>query len=319
MPIPPAPTPAQFEQVALAIDPKARVVSTHKLLGGLGCRMDVLELLLGDGSTQRVVTRQYWVKDNPSTDKRPIGESKILTALKGNGVPAPEPILDEDTASEIFGRPGLVISYINGMPNLGPANPQDWARQLARAMAKIHTTVVPSELEKLPQAHLPSLEKWMNADEPPKRFARHELGVELWHAMRSLWPDVDTSARQIVHSDFWPGNTLWRAEQLLAVVDWEWPSLGVPSDDVGYFLSDAVYAGFDIEETFIKTYEEASGKPVTDLLFWKMLAAAMPLPDAGPWAKGYKELGLRHMNADEIRQAHSKHITNLLAEFNSNG
>jgi aminoglycoside phosphotransferase (APT) family kinase protein len=319
MPIPPAPTVEQFAQVAEAIDPNSKVVSTHKLLGGLGCRMDVLELELEDSSTLRVVTRQYWVRDDPSKDKRPLGESKILAALKANGVPAPEPILDEAAATEIFGRPGLVISYINGMPNLGPANPDDWARQLASAMAKIHTSVIPPELESLQRSHIVSLEKWMNAPEPPSRFAKHELGTDLWNAMRTLWPGVNKSEVQIIHGDFWPGNTLWNADQLLAIVDWEWPSLGVPSDDVGYFLADAFYSGFDVEETFIKTYEEVSGKPVEDLLFWKMMAAAMPLPDVGPWAQGYEELGVRHMSADQIREAHSQHITNLLRQFNANG
>lgn len=318
MPIPPAPTPSQFEQVALAIDTNAKVVSTHKLLGGLGCRMDVLEYRVGDGESQRVVTRQYWVKDDPSTDERPIGESKILRALKKNGVPAPEPILDEEIASEIFGRPGLVISYINGMANLGPADLHDWTRQLATALAKIHGTPVTKELESLSQAHVGSLEKWLTAEAPPERFAKHELGVDLWRAMKALWPKVDTSASQIVHGDFWPGNTLWRADQLLAVVDWEWPTLGVPSGDVGYFLTDASYVGFEVEETFIETYEETSGKPITDLLFWKMVGVSLPLPDVGPWAQGYKELGMRHMNADQIRAAHADQIRILLSEFNQN-
>ncbi|MDG0866671.1 phosphotransferase family protein [Candidatus Lucifugimonas marina] len=318
MPIPPAPTPSQFEQVARAINPDAKVISTHKLLGGLGCRMDVLEYRVGDGDSQRVVTRQYWVKDDPTSDKRPIGESKILRALQINGVPAPEPVLNEEVASEIFGRPGLVISYINGMPNLGPADLQDWARQIAVALAKIHTSNVPHELELLPQAHVGSLKKWMNAEKPPERFEKHELGSDLWSAMRTLWPSVDTSARQIIHTDFWPGNMLWKADQLLAIVDWEWPSLGVPSGDVGYFLSDAAYVGFDVEKTFLETYESVSGKPVQDLLFWKMLATAMPLPDVGPWAQGYAELGMRKMNADEIRRAHRDHIANLIEEFNQN-
>lgn len=315
MPIPPGPTPAQFEQVAAAISPDAKVISTHKLLGGLGCRMDVLELELGSGEIKRVVTRQYWVRDDPAQDNRPLGESKILTALNANGVPAPEPILDEQVASEIFGRPGLVISYINGMPNLGPANLDDWARQLAVALAKIHSAEVPPELKTLPRSHIKSLEKWMSAKVIPDRFAKHELGTELWNAMRALWPNVDASASQIIHGDFWPGNTLWHADKLLAVVDWEWPNLGVPSDDVAYFLTDAAYVGFDVEETFIEAYETAFGKPVSDLLFWKMMATAIPLPDVGPWAQGYAELGMRKMNADEIRQAHHNYIEVLLKEF----
>lgn len=315
MPIPPAPTPEQFDQVAKAIDPNATVVSTQKLVGGLGCRMDVLELLLGDDTPHKVVTRQYWVRDDPSKDTRPIGESSILKALNANGVPAPMPVLDEKAATAVFGRPGLVISYIDGKPNLKPKDSHDWARQLAVALAKIHSSTVPAELQSLSRSHIDSLNKWMNAEAPPERYAKHPLGVDLWNAMRKLWPSVDTSANQIIHSDFWPGNTLWNGETLVAVVDWEWPSLGVPSDDVGYFLSDAAYAGFDIEETFLNAYESAAEAPVRDLLFWKMMAASMPLPDVGPWAQGYDELGIRKMTADDIRTAHSKHIKNLLNEF----
>jgi len=185
-------------------------------------------------------------------------------------------------------------------------------------MANIHTAKVPAELEDLPRSHIVSLEKWMAADSPPERFAKHELGTDLWNAMRAMWPNVDTSKNQIIHTDFWPGNMLWHADRLLAIVDWEWPSLGVPSDDVGYFLSDAAYTGFDVENTFLETYEKVSGKPVTDLLFWKMFATAMPLPDVGPWAQGYEELGMRHMDADQIREAHANHIKNLLSEFHSN-
>jgi aminoglycoside phosphotransferase (APT) family kinase protein len=317
MPIPPAPTPDQFDKIAKTIDPEAKVVSTRKLLGGLGCRMDVLEMRMGDGTPHKVVTRQYWVKSDPENDKRPKGESVILKALAANGIPAPLPVLTEDVASNIFGRPGLVISYIDGVPNLAPLDPQDWARQLGAALAKIHSTTVPDELKSVPRSQIYSLNKWMNSAEPPERFAKHELGPDLWYAMRMLWPEIDTSASQIIHSDFWPGNTLWKDEKLVAVVDWEWPSLGVPSDNVGYFLSDAAYAGHDIEETFINAYENAAENPVKDLLFWKMAAVARPLPDVGPWAQGYDELGTRKMTADQIRRAHSNYVNHLLNEFNS--
>ena len=317
MPIPPAPTPEQFEKIALAIDPESKVLSTHKFLCGLGCRMDVLELQQADESVRRVVTRQYWERTDSKPSERQVVESKILRALSSNGVPVPGPILDEETASAIFGRPGLVISYINGIANLGPADLHSWTRQLAEALAKVHSTPVPPELESLPQAHMISIKKWLGADSPPERFAKHELGPQLWEAMRSLWPSVDTSEIRILHNDFWPGNTLWRDDQLLAIVDWEWPALGVPTDDVGYFLTDAFYTGFDIEEVFLEAYEEHMGKPVSDLLFWKMLACCMPLPDVGPWGQGYRELGVRHMTAEHIRKRHHDRIKNLLEEFHS--
>jgi aminoglycoside phosphotransferase (APT) family kinase protein len=314
--IPPAPTPEQFAQIAEAVVPDARVVSTRRLVGGLGCRMDVLEMRLANGAKHTVITRQYWERKDSEIEQRPFSESSVLDALAANGVPVPLPVLRENVASEIFGRLGLVISYFDGAPNLFPADPQDWARQLAAAMAKIHAIIVPSELRSVPRSHIKSLEKWMTADEPPERFAKHELGTDLWNAMRKLWPSVDTSANQLIHNDFWPGNTLWKDEQLLAVIDWDRPGLGVPADDVGYFLSDAAYAGLDIEDSFLKTYEEVSGKPVQDLLFWKMMGSAIAMPDIGPWATGYDELGTGRMTPDELRLAHSNHVKNLLNKFN---
>ncbi len=320
MPIPPAPTPDQFDQIAKAIDPKAKVISTSKLLGGLGCHMDVLDMLLADGTPLKVVTRQYWVKNDPENDQRPSGESAILKALAANDVPVPLPlpILRENAASKIFGRPGLVISYIDGTPSFAPLDLQYWARQLGSALAKIHSAAVPDELKSIPRSHINSLNKWMSSDEPTERFAKHELGPDLWKAMKSLWPNVDTSTHQIIHSDFGPGNTLWKDEMLLAVVDWEWPSLGVPSDDVGYFLADAAYAGLNVEETFINAYEKAAGKPVQDLLFWKMMAAAIPLPNVGPGARGYNGQGMRMLTVYDFRRAHSNYVKNLLTEFHEN-
>ena len=310
--IPPSPTKKQFDQIARTIDPNATVISTRKLVGGIACRMDVLEFRLGDGATRKVVTRQYWERKDPENDQRPVGESSILRALADNQVPAPEAVMGEEVASEIFGRPGLVISYIDGIPDLAPAGLQDWASQLAVAIAKVHAIDVPDELKTVPRSHIKSITKWMTASAPPERFKKHRLGVELWNAMRELWPDVDSSGSQIIHTGFWPGNTLWKDGKLLAIIDWEWPALGEPMFDVAYFLADAAYAGFDIEKTFIETYERTSGKLVHDLLFWKMMAAAMPMPDIGGWAQGYAELGIRKMDADEIRRAHATYITSLL-------
>lgn len=309
--IPPEPTAEQFDQIAKAIDPNAHVVSTRKLVGGIASRMDVVELG-GIESPRQVVTRQYYLDDRREGDHARC-ESTTLRVLAENGVPAPEVVIGEE-ASEIFGRPAIVMSYLDGLPNLTPDDPQDWARQLARAIDQYHAIEVPDELIGLLRADYDSLIRWMKADEPDKRFVEHKLGVKLWKAMKQLWPDVDTSARNLLHTDIWPGNTVWNDGQLLAIVDWEWPGIGEPSSDVAYFLGDAAYSGFDIEQAFIAEYEKASGRPVKDLLFWKMTAAARAMPDVGPWAQGYAELGLRKMTADDIRQAHHDYVLKLLDE-----
>jgi len=312
--IPPPPTPDQFEQVAKVIDPNARVVSTQKLAGGISSRMDGLEYESLGTVARKVVTRQYWESKNPEDDDRLFGESAVLRALSANGVPAPEVVVDLEVASEIFGRPAIVISYLEGIPNLATHDPDNWARQLAAALARIHSTPVAPQLMTVVGSAHNEITKWMTQIEPSDHFKKHALGIELWNAMRRLWPSVDTSETHLLHGDFWPGNTVWDGETLLAIVDWEWPALGEPMYDVGYFLTDAVYFGIDIEDTFLEAYEHASGNQIEDLLFWKMAATARAMPDIGPWARGYSELGILTMTADEIQRAHAECVQGLLDE-----
>ena len=66
MPIPVQPTEDQFAAVADAISPGSSVISTRKLLGGLGCRMDVVEFAKPDDPPQKVVTRLYWEHTDPN-------------------------------------------------------------------------------------------------------------------------------------------------------------------------------------------------------------------------------------------------------------
>ena len=303
--IPPKPTPDQFEQVAKAINPSARVVSTRKLDGGISSRMNVLEYQPPGSIARKIVTRQYWEFSNPEEDNHLFGESAVLRALIENGVPAPDVVIDLEAASKIFGRPAIVISYLEGAPNPAPHDPDNWARQLATALAQIHSTTVTPQLMTVVGSADNEITKWMTQTEPSDRFKKHALSIELRNVMRRLWPSVDTSATHLLHGDFWPGNTIWDGETLLAIVDWEGPALGEPMLDVGYFLTDAVYFGIDIEDTFLEVYAQASENPIKDLLFWKMAATARAMPDVGPWAKGYSQLGIRTMAADKIRRAHA--------------
>ena len=135
--IPPAPTQTQFEQIAKAIDPNASVISTRKLGGGISCRMDVLEFSIDVEKTEQVVVRQYYENEKPQEDRPSRRESITLRALGGQGVSAPKLIIGEET-EVLLGRPDIVISYLDGVPNLAPADATDWARQLARAIARVH-------------------------------------------------------------------------------------------------------------------------------------------------------------------------------------
>ena len=317
MPIPDRPTYDQFAAVAGAISPGSSVISTRKLRGGLGCRMDVVEFAKPGDTPQQVVTRLYWEHTDPNRASPNRREAEVLQLLEKNGVPAPTVSLDPVITSDIFGKNAIALNYLDGGPGLKPSDPHDWAGQLATALARVHNITVPESLLDLKSDHSHYIQTWCDADEPPEKFTKHPLGVELWQAMRYLWPHVDKSAKQLIHTDFWPGNTIWNDEELIAIVDWEWPFIGEPTQDVAYFLVDAQYFGMEVEQAFLEVYQRESKHTVKDLDFWKMTAVSMPMPDPGHWAQGYAELGIRTYTADDIRAAHTRVIEDLLARTNA--
>jgi aminoglycoside phosphotransferase (APT) family kinase protein len=39
--------------------------------------------------------------------------------------------------------------------------------------------------------------------------------------LEKAWPFPQRNASVLLHGDFWPGNTLWKDGQLVAIIDWE--------------------------------------------------------------------------------------------------
>ncbi|MBT3996568.1 MAG: hypothetical protein HOF01_12310, partial [Chloroflexi bacterium] len=153
----PKPTPEQFELIARAIDSSAQVVSTRRLVGGISCRMDVLEFSAADrngstGETAKIVVRQYgpW-HENDELHPGTV-EAATLELLGKNDVAAPSLILDKK-ATNIMGNRTIVTSFIDGKPSLVPHDLFDWSEQLVAAISKVHSIPLTPRIRKL----LPSL------------------------------------------------------------------------------------------------------------------------------------------------------------------
>src|SRR5690606_20855011 len=48
-------------------------------------------------------------------------------------------------------------------------------------------------------------------------------------------------AAALLHGDYWPGNVLWRAGRLAAVIDWEDAALGDPLADLAISRLDLLW------------------------------------------------------------------------------
>jgi aminoglycoside phosphotransferase (APT) family kinase protein len=236
--------------------------------------------------------------------------------LDRNDIPAPSLILGQETA-RILGRPAIVMSLVDGKPNVNPSDREDWVRQLVEAIGRVHATPVPSGILKLIPSAYARYDRWFSQTEPPEFIARHPLGLRLWRTLKDLWPGVDKSARQRIHADYWSGNTLWKDEDLVAIIDWEQPRIGEPTFDVADLVQDAACFGIDIEQRGIRQYERSSSRPPRDYGFWRMAVAMGEMGDMSnpvDWAEGFAEMGGRRITPAEVSAYHAASIEQMLAD-----
>ena len=94
-------------------------------------------------------------------------------------------------------------------------------------------------------------------------------------AAKRLWPAGEKPTSYLVHGDYWGGNTLWKNEKLVAIVDWEEPRIGEPTFDIIDLVQDAAFSGIDIEQSAIDQYERVSGRSPRDHKFWSMVGVTI--------------------------------------------
>ena len=291
------PTEDQLRMLAEEWAQGSTVVHERRIEGGLGCTMDVVLAVDEHGHTDRAVLRRYGPWAKPSDNHPAPSEAHVLELAHRNGVPVPRLLWVDHLG--VFPEPAVLISYIDGVPLTNPADPLDWADQLADVLAAIHAVPLSSTEYELIELLRPGSND--DGKTIPDQLAPHPLGPALWEGIlqrRSrLVPEDDC----LLHADFWPGNTLWRDGALIAVVDWESPMIGDPAADVAYALMDMRYVGLEgAAERFISRYMEKTGRTLANLGYWKAIALARPMPDIARWHASFVAFG-HDFTPDDLR------------------
>ena len=265
------------------IAPGSELVAIRPLAGSYSNYTHLVEGRGADNALFRIVTHRYAVHGDCDRGEKARREYRTLGLLQKHGVPAPPPrYLDDDGA--ILGIPGIVTDYVLGEIIESPADPLDWARSLAEMLVRIHK--IPSDADTrgfLLDSNSEHL--WfLRNDLVPTYVSAAPDGLTVWHTVRDLLPDIQPVPHTLVHTDYWPGNVLWRAGRISAVVDWEEAGYGDPGADVGYARMNMVLSGLDqAADVFLDTYESAAETEVENLGFWELAAAIRPMIDPVDW------------------------------------
>ena len=279
--------PSALARVRDALAPGGQVVRVRPLHGGVSSSVHVVHLVTDSGQRQAVIVRRYGAymqQVEPDACER---EFKLLTALERMGLPVPAPLLLEAGGGP-FGAPTVVMSRLPGRPLLAPRALSEYLRQLAHTLVRLHG-VPADELAFLPDQRV-FVERALQPDRRPLGDALQEA---VWAAAQRRWSRLANASlrRALLHGDYWPGNLLFRRQQLVGIVDWEQPRLGDPTRDVATCRGDvSVLFGLHAADEFLHEYLAAGGQ-VDDLQFWDLLIATWAVREIGGWAKVYPLLG----------------------------
>jgi aminoglycoside phosphotransferase (APT) family kinase protein len=270
----------------------ARIDEVSELPGGLSGITYVVKYTSGQ-LPQKMVAKVATPGVAATKNRDVLRQASIIAALNEVGeVPTPR-VLFTDAGSPPEVPPLFAMEFVDGenlepleergdgQPGSGPSPQVLRGRYLhaADVLGRLHSTNIASlRTDEGAEGLEAELSKWrtMFKHVPPDlRYDADSCGELLQSAIPRSGPT------SLVHGDYRLGNTLCRANEVLAVIDWEIWSLGDPRCDLGWFLHacdpDAAVArpgvqGVPSRADLIERYLAAGGPAAADLGWFDALA-----------------------------------------------
>jgi aminoglycoside phosphotransferase (APT) family kinase protein len=269
-----------LEQIA----PGSALLHFELLPGSLSNYTHLVEARRPEGDDFKLVLRRYAVFGGYDRAEKARREFKTLELVSQHGIPVPQPLL-LDKSGAVLGSPGIVTGFVPGSLVADiPSDWRGWAQRLAVMLARIHAVPCGDDARRfLLDANAEA--SWVvRAESAPGYMQSFPGGVELWQALRELYPGIRAVLPSLVHIDYWSGNILWQGDEISAVLDWEEAAYGDPAIDVAYARMHMALEGSEVAaDEFLAAYEVEAGGRVEDLGFWELAAAVRPMFDAPGW------------------------------------
>lgn len=258
--------------------------------------------------SKQIVVRRYAVFGDYDRGQKAEREFKTLALLQQHHIPAPTPLL-LDKSGKLLGSPGIVTSFVPGQQIIRPVNQAAWVTKLAQTLAQIHAIPLPKAEEQFLLNGNDEVIWFLRNDKAKERMCAHPDGRSVWHAVQDLLPTIQPVSPALMHIDYWLGNILWLNQHITAVLDWEEASFGDPGYDVAYLRLELAMLGTKkLADVFLDVYVQEYGRPVANLAFWELAAAARFMPDPEAMISEWQSLQAGSYSVTVVRQNFSDFI-----------
>ena len=247
------------------------IINVSELSGGFSTDVFLLELTKSENISKLVLRMEAGLPSENSAKT----EYKLLECLKETTIPSAVPVYLDSSGSHL-GRPFFISSYIEGTQNLGSKDDAFFIETIANQLKNIHM-VNTDNLPKLP-LRVDPLEGLL--DYLPKK----DNWIEIREYIKELSFEKYNEDFKLLHGDFWPGNLLWKSDNIVGVVDWDYAAIGDPLYDlaVSCLMFRYLYGRQDME-SFKVAYIDQSEFDEKRFLLWSINIASSTLYFINEW------------------------------------
>jgi aminoglycoside phosphotransferase (APT) family kinase protein len=266
------------------------IATVTALTGGMSTGIHLLVTAGGERVVMRRFLNEHWLGIDPHLAPR---EAAVLRALEPTPVPAPA-FVGVDPYGARCEAPTVLMGFVPGTRTVLD-DVEQYARELARAMATIHD-VPPPIVQGLPDER-EELTRIVHEAAPNRHGG--VPSPAFWSRVRDGIDAVTWRPNVLIHNDFHPGNVLFDGPRLSAVVDWPLAAAGQPASDVAFCRLDAaLMLGLEVADLILAAYEAETGAKVPDREWWDLVAASRAETDLVSWTESYA--GLNEVSLDLV-------------------
>jgi aminoglycoside phosphotransferase (APT) family kinase protein len=278
-----------LEWAADQVGTDARVVAVEGLRPGAGPWW----LRIDRGGTQSQAVLRI---GEPHHRQQVATEAAALAFAEEHKLAAPR-LLAVDLAGKAAGRPVLLTTVLAGTSTIPATASPGRLQTLGAAAARVHAVAAP------PRAGLPLRSRPLeDVDFAAARRASGSTPLLDLAEERVDQTPLPAGVSVFVHGDLWQGNTLWRGEGLVGMVDWDAAGVGHPGIDLGTLRLDAaILFGLPAAAEVLEGWRRQAGQPAEAVAYWDLVAALTTPAEGwewfGQWLAVVHELGRVDLDA----------------------
>jgi aminoglycoside phosphotransferase (APT) family kinase protein len=247
------------------------------------------------------------------TNEDPAGLRTEIAALQlaaEHNIPAPRLL-----AADLNRIPPLVlVEQLAGSSMIPLDRPTTRLRTLGRTAAILHAITL------IPTPELPKRDRPIASVDFAALRRQHPPSALLMEAEQQASEPPPDSPNVFIHGDLWQGNALWRGNTLTGLIDWDCAGTGSPGIDLGSLRCDAAICfGPEAADDIQQGWEEATGRPASDMPYWDVVAALSTPPDMGWFPAAIAGQGRPDLTQEVLLRRRDEFLRSALCRLGSEG